>query len=250
MRDAVTLTGIVLSSAPSGEYDKRVVILTKERGKITAFARGARRPNSALLASTGVFAFGTFLLYEGRDAYSLVQANISNYFSELMSDFGGAYYGMYFCELADYYTKENNDELSVMKLLYQSLRALSKKSLNRELVRYIYELKLFTYVGEYPEVFRCVSCGNEKELKYFSLFQTGVLCQECKGKAKDGLILNPSTVYTLQYVVGTEVEKLYTFTVSEEVLAELRMIMDRWRERFLEKRMKSLEILESVKDIC
>lgn len=250
MRDAVTLTGIVLSSAPSGEYDKRVVILTKERGKITAFARGARRPNSALLASTGVFAFGTFLLYEGRDAYSLVQANISNYFSELMSDFGGAYYGMYFCELADYYTKENNDELSVMKLLYQSLRALSKKSLNRELVRYIYELKLFTYVGEYPEVFRCVSCGNETELKYFSLFQTGVLCQECKGKAKDGLILNPSTVYTLQYVVGTEVEKLYTFTVSEEVLAELRMIMDRWRERFLEKRMKSLEILESVKDIC
>ena len=250
MRDAVTLTGIVLSSAPSGEYDKRVVILTKERGKITAFARGARRPNSALLASTGVFAFGTFLLYEGRDAYSLVQANISNYFSELMSDFGGAYYGMYFCELADYYTKENNDELSVMKLLYQSLRALSKKSLNRELVRYIYELKIFTYVGEYPEVFRCVSCGNEKELKYFSLFQTGVLCQECKGKAKDGLILNPSTVYTLQYVVGTEVEKLYTFTVSEEVLAELRMIMDRWRERFLEKRMKSLEILESVKDIC
>ena len=250
MRDAVTLTGIVLSSAPSGEYDKRVVILTKERGKITAFARGARRPNSALLASTGVFAFGTFLLYEGRDAYSLVQANISNYFSELMSDFGGAYYGMYFCELADYYTKENNDELSVMKLLYQSLRALSKKSLNRELVRYIYELKIFTYVGEYPEVFHCVSCGNEKELKYFSLFQTGVLCQECKGKAKDGLILNPSTVYTLQYVIGTEVEKLYTFTVSEEVLAELRMIMDRWRERFLEKRMKSLEILESVKDIC
>ena len=250
MRDAVTLTGIVLSSAPSGEYDKRVVILTKERGKITAFARGARRPNSALLASTGVFAFGSFLLYEGRDAYSLVQANISNYFSELMSDFGGAYYGMYFCELADYYTKENNDELFIMKLLYQSLRALSKKSLNRELVRYIYELKLFTYAGEYPEVFRCVSCGNEKELKYFSLFHTGVLCQECKGKAKDGLILNPSTVYTLQYVVGTEVERLYTFTVSEEVLAELRMIMDRWRERFLEKRMKSLEILESVKDIC
>ena len=250
MRDAVSLTGIVLSSAPSGEYDKRVVILTKERGKITAFARGARRPNSALLASTGVFAFGTFLLYEGRDAYSLVQANISNYFSELMNDFGGAYYGMYFCELADYYTRENNDELSIMKLLYQSLRALSKKSLNRELVRYIYELKLFTFVGEYPEVFRCVSCGNEKSLTYFSLFHSGILCKECRGKAKDGLVLNPSTVYSLQYIVGTEVERLYTFTVSEEVLAELRMIMDRWRERFLEKRMKSLEILESVKDIC
>lgn len=246
----MTLTGIVLSSAPAGEYDKRVVILTKERGKITAFARGARRANSALLASTGVFAFGTFLLYEGRDAYSLIQANISNYFPELMSDFGGAYYGMYFCELADYYTRENNDELAIMKLLYQSLRALTKKSLDRELVRYIYELKLFTYAGEYPEVFRCTRCGSEKNLKYFSVFHGGMICGECRISAKDGLALNPSTVYTLQYVISAQVERLYTFTVSAEVLAELRMVMNRWSERYLEKRMKSLEILESVKDIC
>lgn len=250
MRDAVTLTGIVLSSAPSGEYDKRVVILTKERGKITAFARGARRPNSALLASTGSFAFGTFLLYEGRDAYSLVQANITNYFSELMSDFGGAYYGMYFCELADYFTRENNDEIAIMKLLYQSLRALTKKSLNRELVRYIYELKIFTCAGEYPEVFNCSVCGCKGSLIYFSMGQAGMVCQECKAKARDGISVNPSTLYTLQYIITTEVEKLYTFTVSAEVLAELRMIMDRWRERYLDKTMKSLEILESVKDIC
>ena len=250
MRDAVTLTGIVLSSAPSGEYDKRVVILTKERGKITAFARGARRPNSALLASTGSFAFGTFLLYEGRDAYNLVQANISNYFSELMSDFGGAYYGMYFCELADYYTRENNNEIEIMKLLYQSLRALSKKSIEKELVRYIYELKIFQCSGEYPEVFGCTQCGNNEKLKYFSMYHAGMVCQECKAKAKDGLTMNPSTVYAMQYIISTPVEKLYTFTVSGEVLAELRMVMDRWRERYLDKTMKSLEILESVKDIC
>ena len=250
MRDAVTLTGIVLSSAPSGEYDKRVVILTKERGKITAFARGARRPNSALLASTGSFAFGTFLLYEGRDAYNLVQANISNYFSELMSDFGGAYYGMYFCELADYFTRENNNEIEIMKLLYQSLRALSKKSLAKELVRYIYEFKIFQFAGEYPEVFGCIQCGSKDGLRYFSLFHAGMVCGECKSVVKDKLTMNPSTVYTLQYIASTPVEKLYTFTVSEEVLAEVRMVMDRWRERYLDKTMKSLEILESVKDIC
>ncbi len=250
MRDAVTLTGIVLSSAPSGEYDKRVVILTKERGKITAFARGARRPNSALLASTGSFAFGTFLLFEGRDAYRLVQANITNYFSELMSDFSGAYYGMYFCELADYFTQENNDEIQIMKLLYQSLRALSKKTLNKELVRYIFELKIFTYGGEYPEVFHCMGCGAEEGLKYFSLFRSGLICEKCKDKIRDGISLNPSTIYTLQYIISAQVERLYTFMVSEEVLAELRMIMDRWRERCLEKKMKSLEILETMKDIC
>lgn len=244
------MTGIVLSSAPSGEYDKRIVLLTKERGKITAFARGARRPHSALLAATGVFAFGTFLLYEGRDAYSLVQANISNYFAELMNDFGGAYYGMYFCELADYYTRENSDEVAVMKLLYQSLRALTNQALGRELVRYIYELKLFASVGEYPEVFCCTECGNPEDLEQFSMFRGGMVCQNCKGKTRDGILLNPSTIYTMQYIISTGIEKLYTFTVTSEVLAELRMVMDRWRERYLDKTMKSLEILECVKDIC
>ena len=173
-----------------------------------------------------------------------------NYFSELMSDFGAAYYGMYFCELADYYTRENNDEIQIMKLLYQSLRALCKKSLAKELVRYIFELKIFQCSGEYPEVFACTLCGSDEKLNHFSMYHAGMVCQECKAKAKDGLVMNPSTVYAMQYIVSTPVEKLYTFTVSEEVLAELRMVMDRWRERYLDKNMKSLEILESVKDIC
>ena len=151
MREAVRLTGMVLKAVPSGEMDKRLVILTKERGKVTAFARGARRPGSMLMACGRPFAFGQFTLYEGRDAYSLQSAEISNYFDELSTDVEGTCYGSYFLEFSDYYTRENMDGTAMLKLLYQSVRALMKPAVPNELVRRVYELKAMAINGEYTE---------------------------------------------------------------------------------------------------
>ena len=71
MRDEVVLQGIVLAMSLVGEYDRRLVILTKERGRITAFARGVRKSNNQLVSKTQLFVMGEFTLYEGRDAYTL-----------------------------------------------------------------------------------------------------------------------------------------------------------------------------------
>ena len=83
--------------------------MTRERGKITAFAHGARRPGSALMAVTRPFVFGTFNVFEGRSAYTLQSAQTVCYFDELSADMEGACYGAYFLEMASYLAQENMD---------------------------------------------------------------------------------------------------------------------------------------------
>lgn len=160
MQGITEITGMVLKAEPMNDFDRRVVLLTKERGKISAFARGARKQNSKLLAATNPFCFGTFKLYEGRTSYNVMEAEVTNYFEGLREDYEGAFYGMYFLEVMDYYTRENNDEKEMLKLLYQSLRALMHEGLSNVLVRYIFEMKAMVLSGEFPGMPREGVCGR------------------------------------------------------------------------------------------
>lgn len=173
MDQTIALMGMVISAQPIGEHDKRVVILTRELGKISAFARGARRQNSPLLAGTNPFAFGQFHVYEGRSSYTLVQTEISNYFRELAGDVEGACYGFYFLELAEYYSQENAEALEMLRLLYQTFRALMKPALDRALIRRIFELKMLVINGEYPDMFHCCLCHKEQNLVMYSAVRGG-----------------------------------------------------------------------------
>lgn len=198
-----------------GEYDRHISLLTWECGKVSAFARGARKPAGRLAAAASPFSFGSFKLYRGRNSYTLAEADIQNYFEELRTDYVGACYGMYFAEVADYYARENNDERELLKLLYQSLRALGVSSLSRNLVRCIFECRAIAVNGEFPD-----PPADRK--------------------------LDPATVYALQYIAGSPIEKLYTFTVTDTVLGELEQVATAYMERFVGHRFKSLEVLQTI----
>ena len=85
------------------------------------------------------------------------------------------------------------------------------------MVRYIYELKAMVFSGECPQTFEQFRGWN----------------------------LHESTLYALRYVVASPVEKLYTFTLREEVFQEFSKVITWLREHYVEHRFKSLEILET-----
>ena len=214
MRETVNLTGMVLKTTPVGEYDRRLVILTRERGKITAFARGAKRPGNHLMAVSRPFVFGEFRLYEGRDSYNLQSADIQNYFAEIAGDVEAACYGSYFLEFADYYSRENVDGSEVILLLYQSLRALLKPALPNPLVQAVFELRIMAVNGEYTEhAPRTVSDSAE---------------------------------YAWEYIIAAPIESLYTFVLKDEVLKELQMCVNINKKRFVDREFHSLEILKAM----
>ena len=212
MNNLVIVTGMILEVSPVNDYDRRVVILTKERGKITAFCRGARRLNNKMMAATNQFAFGQFKVYEGKNAYNLADAEISNYFEELRTDFEGAFLGMYFLEVASYYTRENNDDTLMLKLLYQSVRAIIKKNLDNRLVRSIYEIKAMVINGEFPGV-------------------------------REDVRMSDTVKYAVDFIVSSSIEKLYTFTLAEEAIVELASFSADTIKRYTDRPFKSLELL-------
>lgn len=247
MSDLVTVQGMVISAVPVGEYDKRVVLLTKERGKISAFAKGARRPNSPLLAAANPFVLGIFTLYEGRTSYTVNQACVSHYFTELAQEQPGVYYGFYFLELADYFSREGVDAHETVNLLYVSLKALLNPKIPDELVRSVFEFRLLVIQGEYPQIYQCVSCGKSEDLRYFSQSLHGMLCGECRGTAADRVPVDETVRYTLQYAAATPLSRLYSFTVDEKVQRALGRLIHSYVQRNTDKRFKSLDILEMMR---
>lgn len=245
MRDKIELNGIVLSSMPVGDYDKRLVLLTKERGKITAFARGARKQSSPYLGLSEPFNFGTFFVVEGFDAYRLVGGSVKEHFSDVKNDIEGICYGTYFCDVMEYLSVDGIGDVNMLNLLYLSLKALTKTGIPNALVRRVFELRILAYDGETMAAFSCIKCGR-KQLNGFYLPGDGLVCAECASKLPGVVMLSESAIYMIQYVLSCTLDKLYTFQLSDTVFREVDGVVDAYFTRHVNGRFNSLEILASL----
>ncbi len=213
MGETVSTAGMILKTFDHAEYDKRLIVLTSEIGKITVFARGVRRQGNKNMASTEPLVFGGFRLFEGKSAYNLCDIEAANYFEGIRTDMESMCYASYFADLAERVTRENNDEAEILKLLYRTLQALLTPSLSNRFIRSVFELKLVMLCGEY----------GEEERK-----------------------LLPGTREALRYMEQSSVKDLFSFRLKEENETELRKLAEEYRRRSIPGEFKTLEVMRDM----
>ncbi|MDD6550571.1 MAG: DNA repair protein RecO [Lachnospiraceae bacterium] len=239
--------GFVLSSMPVGENDRRIVVLTKELGKTSAFVRGGAKPKSPLLAATNPFFFGDFEFYAGTNSLTLRGAKQQARFDDILKDLDDTYMGMYFLEVSGYFGNEAVDESDRLNLLYVAIKALMAHRIDRQLIRLVFELRTMLINGVYPDVFSCHHCGKHLDVNEENLFSAAdcfFYDSACRSTINGtAMTVSPYVMYALQFVMSAPVGRIFSFELKGEALEDFSYIIRRLRNRFFEHTFKTERFL-------
>lgn len=182
--------GLVIKTRPLGEADRVVTLLTKEKGKFEAVARGARKTKSKLAAGVDLFAHGVFSFHRGRTwpvVTGIAPARQFNWFRHNPELYP---YGLYFAELINCFVAGEEACCELYYLLLEGWELLGG-SVDCELLCRAFELKLAAGGGYCPELNCCTACGAKDDL-FFSPKEGGLICSRCRKKG--ALKLLPGTI--------------------------------------------------------
>lgn len=241
--------GIVLKYTNLGEADKILTILTRSKGRIQAIAKGCRKPKSSLLASCELFVFSEFVFYKGTTFYHVTQAETRETFYNIRNDLMLLSYATYFAELAGTVSVEEMPAERLFLLLARALYYLSTKEIPAGIVNIAYQLRLMDISGYRPSLGRCVNCRRSfDEYERFSSTLGGVLCSDCTGADKSAFRLSKGTLEVFRTFLNTEISRLNNVKTDNTIYNELDRIIKDFVLKHLDKRFKSLDFLENLKN--
>ena len=238
--------GIVVAVANSSDNDKVLTILTKDLGKISVFCKGAKKNKSTLLNVTEYLSFSDFVLFKSaNDNYSINSAEVVELFYNLRTDIEKLNYATVMTRIIYDTVQENQYSEDILQLLLNSLYVISNTDKDLDLVLSIFEIRILALLGYAPTVNVCVSCGQAitEDIRdfYFSIKDNGIKCGVCSKIDKSAIKLNKTSFMALIYILTAEPKKLYSFEVSEESIAELKLLAQVYLSEKLEKEYKIIK---------
>lgn len=239
--------GILLRVRNLGEADRIVTMYTKDRGKLNAVARGARRIRNRLLSPTQVFTHGRYLIFPGKGLHNLSQADIVHSGQNLRDDLEKFAYASYVTELLDALTPEEDPSEGIFPLLAGTL-SLGEQGRFTLAVR-AFEIRLMRELGYEPELYHCLQCRDTLQTKVFFSEQGGVVCDKCVVHVPGSISLSNGTWELMKRLLEWEFTKLKVLHPAADNEDELRRVMRKYLDHRLEYPLKSLDFLETLEGL-
>lgn len=176
--------GIVVRHANYGDYDRMVTLLTPERGRLDAVARGCRRLKSPIVNATELFTAGEFTIFERNGRNAIEQCQISDSYFPLRTDYDRLTHGVYWLKLLDALIVPDEPADGIFRMTLRALAHLTYSALPPELVTMAFEMHLMALEGYFPRVDACVRCAKVLDgAARFDARLGGATCMGCAPNA-------------------------------------------------------------------
>lgn len=236
---------IVLRTRDYAEADRVVTVLTRDFGKLSGIAKGAKasrkRFERKLEPLTPVM-----LYFKRRPLGQLVfitraEPSAQGY-PPLDDDLAKLALGSYMVEMADALTTEEAEARGAFAVLEAGLRTLAEGRASRVL-RHRYEIRMLQAAGYGLDVERCRLCEQACDAAvYFVIARGGIVCQRCRPEAPEGAVrLDAASAMALRRMNGAEWSS-WEVSCSEAIA----MALGRFLNSILDRKLRSAEFLESV----
>jgi len=239
---------IIIKKTKLGEAGRILTLLTPHLGKIQGVAKGVRKSKSKLSGHLELITHSQITLARGRNIDTIIGSQTINSFLEIKSDLTFLSYALYFSELVNLFAAENAENHSLFNLFLNTLKRLSH-STNYELVRRYFEVQLLGAVGYRPQLRQCVSChkqliGNHNT---FSSLDGGVLCPTCSSNRPYGYYISAGCLEAFNLLQEKEYTALCSYQIKPSVYQELNLILSSYLRYLLERDIKSVAWLDTLK---
>jgi DNA repair protein RecO (recombination protein O) len=179
---SIKSSAIVLKSINWRDTSKIVTLFTREEGKISVIAKGARRLKSnyqGILESINLLEVIIYIS-ASRKLQILGQATLENTFKQIRAEYEKTGYAFALLELTDIFFKEG----AVDAVFFDFLKTLfleMEKIPDPKFILWYFLLKLSSYLGFRPEFNGCAVCNNTitRDDTMFSMKEGAIICRSC-----------------------------------------------------------------------
>ena len=243
---------VVLKQMPIGETNRIITFYTQSAGKVSAVARGVRRPGSKFGGSLEILNHVQTSISRGRSLDNVNECVVIDSFKNLREDLTAIAEGIYLTELVDTFGEDKSPNPRLFDILVDTLSNLDNFE-HREFWIAWFEFRLLHVSGFLPEFMNCVECRNslDRSDHTFDPLAGGILCPSCvdTNGSEQAWMVSVYTLSILRFFQRSLNKTLGTGEASSysENLTEIKSFLRTYMRYIAERDLKSTGFLDLVR---